>query len=79
MFAPEKCFEDLVTIREKTLFGSFVTISEATGREEKDGFLTPFGEWFTKLLNKVFGQTKHCLDTLELGIKRKELESKYYN
>jgi hypothetical protein len=71
-------FEDLVTTREDTLFGTFITISEATGKEEKEGFLTPFGKWFSKLLNKVFGEKKHCLDSLELGLKRKELESKYF-
>jgi hypothetical protein len=72
-------FEDLVTIRENTLFGTFITISEATGKEEKEGFLTPFGKWFSNLLNKVFGQIKHCLDAYELGLKKIELETNYYN
>jgi len=49
--------EDCVTTREDTWFGKGThTISAATGKEEKEGFLIPFGKKFTFMLSKVLGQ-----------------------
>jgi hypothetical protein len=73
-----EAFEDALTTRENTMFGTFTTISEATGKEEKDGYLTPFGKKFSRVLSSAFGQVQHCLDSLEVGILKKKLESKYY-
>lgn len=72
-------FEDLITRKENTLFGTRdITISEATGKEQHFENLTRFGQWFSRQLNRLFKQKQHCLDAYYLGVKRKELESNYY-
>lgn len=75
-------FEDFVTTNEHTWYGlgEEITISESTGREAvvyPEG-ITKKGRLFISGLNTIFGQKKHAQDAYELGVKRKELESKYY-
>lgn len=54
--------EDCVTTREDTLYGKGNwTVSAATGKEEQEGFLVPFGKKFTFMLSKVLGQG-HSVD-----------------
>lgn len=75
-----EAFEDAITTRENTEFGTIITISEATGKEETEfpKRITKTGRFFSKCLNIMFGQEQHAKDAYELGGKRKELESKYY-
>ena len=76
-------FEDCITTNENTWYGEAnnITISESTGREQVNNpnKIVPFGNSFIKGLNIIFGQKQHAKDAYELGTKRKELESKYYN
>lgn len=76
-------FEDFVTTNEHTWYGKGeeITISESTGREavEYSNKITKKGWLFISALNTIFGQKQHAQDAYELGVKRKELESKYYN
>ncbi len=56
--------EDIVTTEERTLFGKGeVTVSAATGRQQVKRKLTPTGEWFSGMLNKVFNEEAHCVDS----------------
>jgi len=75
-------FEDFVTTNEDTWYGepNNITISESTGREQirNPDKIISSGNYFIKGLNVIFGQNQHAKDAYELGVKRKELESKYY-
>jgi len=72
--------EDFFTHEEQTHYGEpLITVSSSTGDIQKRGRITKLGLGFSKLLNKVFGQKQHCLDSWELHNKSKELRKKYFN
>jgi hypothetical protein len=73
-------FEDIFTCREDSYFGEKnITVSSSIGHLEKTNSLYKAGKRFSKLLNLVFKQKQHALDSWELHVKITELKSKYFN
>lgn len=60
-----------ITTREDTLFGNGgVTVSQAIGKEELEGFTTSFGkDKLSKTLNWFFGEDAHCIDAYKKYMK----------
>lgn len=71
--------EDTITSREDTEFGSKnVTVSASVGKLEIDGALNKWGLFSTKVLNVVFNQKRHAIDSWLFQKAKKELRDKYF-
>lgn len=55
--------EDVVTNREKTMFGrGDISVSASTGKEVADNEIAKRGEWFVKWLDRLFKEPGHCIN-----------------
>jgi len=71
--------EDMITHEENTTFNQKnISVSASTGKLEIDGKLNKFGRKFSKLLNIVFGQKRHAVDSWNFLEEKKKLRSKYF-
>lgn len=72
--------EDIITHEECTEFSKKnVTVSASTGKLELEGKLNPRGKWFSKLLNMLFGQKAHAIDSWNYLIALRALKKDYFN
>lgn len=72
--------EDLTTFEEQTTFGDPITLSASVGEieiREKDS-LTVSGKRLSRVLNIVFNQRSHALDSWEIHLKRKQLNNQFF-
>ena len=70
-----EAIEDMVTTREKTNFSkSRITVSSSCGREKLDGFYIEKREWFSRLVNRVFGQRNHFIGAEKVRLAKLEIE-----
>lgn len=71
--------EDIVTAEEDTEFSKKnIPVSSSIGKLELDGKLNKAGKIFSKLLNIVFNQKRHAIDSWLFNKFKKELELKYF-
>lgn len=69
----------MITHEENTTFNQKnISVSASTGKLEIDGKLNKFGRKFSKLLNIVFGQKRHAVDSWNFLEEKKKLRSKYF-
>jgi hypothetical protein len=74
-----EAIEDVTTTKEDTLFGKKgVTVSAAIGKEEYEDRLVPSGKKISKILNVVFNQKQHAIDSWLFHISKTELRKKYF-
>lgn len=74
-----EAIEDVTTTKEDTLFGKKgVTVSAAIGKEEYEDRLVPSGKKISKVLNVVFNQKQHAIDSWLFHISKTELRKKYF-
>jgi len=72
--------EDLITTEENTTFNrKNISVSASTGKLEIDGKLNKFGLKFSKLLNIVFGQKRHAVDSWNFLEAKSKLREQYFN
>lgn len=72
--------EDTITAEEGTNFGmKNSTVSSSVGELELNGKLNKWGLFSTKVLNKVFNQKRHAIDSWLFEQARKELRDKYFD
>lgn len=72
--------EDITTHKEETTFGEPITVSASIGEIESrpNMPLVKFGWLLSSLLNVVFNQKRHALDSWLIHLKREELNKKYF-
>jgi hypothetical protein len=71
--------EDMITSEENTTFGDKeTTVSASVGKLEIDDKLNNYGKFCTKILNIVFWQKAHAVDSWNYQLAKKELKSKYF-
>lgn len=74
-----EAIEDVTTTKEDTLFGKKnVTVSTSIGKEEIDDKLVPSGKNISKVLNVVFNQKQHAVDSWLFHKAKNELREKYF-
>ena len=74
-----EAIEDVTTAKEDTLFGKKnVTVSTSIGKEEIEGRLVPSGKKISKVLNVVFNQKQHAIDSWLFHNVKNELREKYF-
>ena len=71
--------EDIITHKEDTEFSKKnITVSASTGKLEIEDKLNPRGKWFSKMLNLVFKQKAHAVDSWNYLVALKTLKSDYF-
>jgi len=71
--------EDMITDMEDTKFGDKTyTVSASVGHIQKNNKLNKYGKWCSKVLNFMFWQKSHALDSWEFQTKKRELKSNYF-
>lgn len=72
--------EDAITTEENTTFSSKnISVSASVGKLQVEGKLNKFGLKFSKLLNKVFHQKNHAVDSWNFLQARNEIRKQYFN
>jgi hypothetical protein len=72
--------EDTITAKEDTTFGDkSVTVSASVGKLEMDHDLNKWGRMSTRILNVVFWQKRHAIDSWLFEKAKKELRGKYFD
>ena len=72
--------EDVITAEEDTPFGEKeITVSASVGKLEIDKKLNKTGKGLSKVLNFVFWQRAHAVDSWNFQKAKKELKSKYFD
>lgn len=70
-----EAIEDMVTVRENTNFAKRrITVSAACGKEIIDGHFIKSREWFSKFINRVFGQKNHFVGAEKYRLAKKEID-----
>jgi hypothetical protein len=71
--------EDMVTAKEDTMFSEKnITVSASIGKLELYGDLNKFGRLLSRLLNFVFNQKSHAIDSFYYHIENKKLNKTYF-
>jgi hypothetical protein len=70
--------EDLITFEEETTFGEPITASASIGEVEIKGKLIPQGEKLSKVLNVVFNQRSHAVDSWLIHLERLKLTNQFF-
>jgi len=71
--------EDMVTAKEDTMFSEKnITVSASIGKLELSGDLNKFGRLLSRLLNFVFNQKSHAIDSFYYHIENKKLNKTYF-
>jgi len=71
--------EDSITAKENTTFGDKeTTVSASVGKLELDNKLNKTGKGFSRVLNVVFWQRAHAIDSWNFQTAKKELRAKYF-
>ena len=71
--------EDVVTAEEDTEFtNKETTVSASIGKLEIEGKLNDTGKWLSRLLNIVFRQRAHAIDSWNFKVAKDKLRSGYF-